>query len=149
MTKTSSPRKSAKGPGAEPRLLAGGNPQIPKGYGDEPVQAYIAALQGWKQDAVRRIDALVGETVASVRKAVKYNSPLYGMDGETWFLGIHVMSRYVKVAFFNGKALDPMPPVDSKTARARYLHVSEQEPLDEAAFTAWVKAASQLPGEKM
>ena len=130
-------------------LLAGGNPQIPKGHGDAPVQAYIAALTGWKQIVVRRLDALVTDAVPEVRKAVKYNSPLYGMDGETWFLGIHVMTRYVKVAFFNGRSLDPMPPVESKTAHARYLHVSEQESLDEAAFVAWVKAASELPGERM
>ncbi|MBB3293467.1 hypothetical protein FHT39_002106 [Mitsuaria sp. BK045] len=130
-------------------LLAGGNPQIPKGHGDAPVQAYIAALTGWKQTVVRRLDALITDAVPEVRKAVKYNSPLYGMDGETWFLGLHVMTRYLKVAFFNGRSLDPMPPVDSKTAHARYLHVSEQEPLDEAAFVAWVQAASELPGERM
>ena len=133
----------------KPPLLAGGNPRIPKGYGDAPVQAYIAALSGWKQTVVRRLDALVTDAVPEVRKAVKYNSPLYGMDGETWFLGIHVMTRYVKVAFFNGRSLDPMPPVESKTAHARYLHVSEQDPLDEAVFIAWAKAASELPGEKM
>lgn len=136
-------------PAATGVLLAGGNPQIPKGHGDAPVQAYIAALTGWKQTVVRRLDALVTDAVPEVRKAVKYNSPLYGMDGETWFLGIHVMTRYVKVAFFNGRSLDPMPPVESKTAHARYLHVSEQDPLDEAVFIAWAKAASELPGEKM
>ncbi|WP_343602842.1 DUF1801 domain-containing protein [Roseateles sp.] len=136
-------------PAATGVLLAGGNPQIPKGHGDAPVQAYIAALTGWKQAVVRRLDALVTDAVPEVRKAVKYNSPLYGMDGETWFLGIHVMTRYVKVAFFNGRSLDPMPPVESKTAHARYLHVSEQDPLDEAVFIAWAKAASELPGEKM
>jgi hypothetical protein len=136
-------------PAATGVLLAGGNPQIPKGHGDAPVQAYIAALTGWKQIVVRRLDALVTDAVPEVRKAVKYNSPLYGMDGETWFLGIHVMTRYVKVAFFNGRSLDPMPPVESKTAHARYLHVSEQDPLDEALFIAWAKAASELPGEKM
>ncbi|WP_431257116.1 DUF1801 domain-containing protein [Roseateles chitinivorans] len=130
-------------------LLSGGNPQIPKGHGDAPVQAYIAALQDWKQAVVRRMDELIVETVPEVHKAVKWNSPLYGVDGTTWFLGIHVMTRYVKVAFFNGKSLDPMPPVDSKTANARYLHVSEKEPLDESAFVAWVKAASAIPGEKM
>nr|WP_297382196.1 DUF1801 domain-containing protein [uncultured Roseateles sp.] len=136
-------------PAATGVLLAGGNPQIPKGHGDAPVQAYIAALTGWKQIVVRRLDALVTDAVPEVRKAVKYNSPLYGMDGETWFLGVHVMTRYVKVAFFNGRSLDPMPPVESKTAHARYLHVSEQDPLDEAVFIAWAKAASELPGEKM
>ena len=136
-------------PAATGVLLAGGNPQIPKGHGDAPVQAYIAALTGWKQIVVRRLDALVTDAVPEVRKAVKYNSPLYGTDGETWFLGIHVMTRYVKVAFFNGRSLDPMPPVESKTAHARYLHVSEQDPLDEALFIAWAKAASELPGEKM
>ena len=126
----------------KPPLLAGGHPRIPKGHGDAPVQAYIAALTGWKQAVVRRLDALVTDAVPEVRKAVKYNSPLYGTDGETWFLGIHVMTRYVKVAFFNGRSLDPMPPVESKTAHARYLHVSEQDPLDEALFIAWAKAAS-------
>ncbi|MGN7874564.1 DUF1801 domain-containing protein [Roseateles sp. 22389] len=136
-------------PAATGVLLAGGNPQVPKGHGDAPVQAYIAALTGWKQIVVRRLDALVTDAVPEVRKAVKYNSPLYGTDGETWFLGVHVMTRYVKVAFFNGRSLDPMPPVESKTAHARYLHVSEQESLDEAAFVAWVKAASELPGERM
>lgn len=145
--KPAGPARPTKGQGVV--LLSGGNPQIPKGHGDAPVQAYIDALQDWKQAVVRRIDALVVKTVPGVRKAVKWNSPLYGMDGTTWFLGIHVMTRYVKVAFFNGKSLDPMPPVDSKTAHARYLHVSEKEPLDEAAFVAWVKAASEVPGEKM
>ncbi|PIM51620.1 histidine kinase [Roseateles chitinivorans] len=142
-------KQTAASPADAGALLAGGNPQIPKGHGDAPVQAYIAALTGWKRDVVRRLDALVVEAVPEVRKAVKYNSPLYGMDGETWFLGVHVMTRYVKVAFFNGKSLEPMPPVDSRTAHARYLHVSEQEPLDEAAFVAWVKAASEMPGERM
>ncbi|OWQ84133.1 histidine kinase [Roseateles aquatilis] len=132
-----------------PKLLAGGNPQIPKGEGDAPVQAYIAALPDWKRDVVRRLDALIVEAVPGVRKAVKWNSPLYGMDGTTWFVGIHVMTKYVKLAFFKGKSLDPMPPVDSKTAHARYLHVGEKEPLDEARLVAWVKAASAMPGEKM
>lgn len=143
-------RKTTPSSGADDvKLLAGGNPQIPKGYGDEPVQAYIAALDGWKRETVARLDALVVKHVPEVRKAVKWNSPLYGMDDSTWFLGLHVMTRYVKVAFFTGKSLDPMPPVDSKTANARYLHVSENEPLDERAFIAWVKAAAAMPGEKM
>jgi hypothetical protein len=147
--KDSRPTTPAPGGDRDVVLLSGGNPQIPKGVGDEPVQAYIAALQDWKQAVVRRMDALIVEAVPDVRKAVKWNSPLYGVDGTTWFVGLHVMTRYVKVAFFNGKSLDPMPPVDSKPAHARYLHVSEQEPLDEAAFVAWVKAASVIPGEKM
>ena len=147
--KTSAVKAPPSGGTRAPVLLSGGNPQIAKGEGDAPVQAYIAALPDWKQDVVRRLDALVVEAVPGVRKAVKWNSPLYGMDGATWFLGIHVMTRYVKVAFFTGKSVDPMPPVDSKTAHARYLHVSEQAPLDEAAFVAWVQAASRIPGEKM
>ncbi|OWQ48192.1 histidine kinase [Roseateles noduli] len=148
-SKSSRPTTPAPAGDRDVVLLSGGNPQIPKGHGDAPVQAYIAALQDWKQAVVRRLDALIVEAVPDVRKAVKWNSPLYGVDGTTWFLGVHVMTRYVKVAFFNGKSLDPMPPVDSKTAHARYLHVDEKEPLDEAAFVAWVKAASAIPGEKM
>lgn len=132
-----------------PKLLSGGNPQIPKGTGDAPVQAYIAAMPGWKQTVGRALDRLISEAVPDVRKAVKWNTPLYGMDGERWFLSFHCFDRYVKVAFFDGAALDPQPPVASKVARVRYLHIHEDEAIDAAQLTAWVTAASALPGEKM
>ena len=132
-----------------PRLLAGGNPQIPKGFGEAPVAAYIAAVPGWKQAVVRRIDEIVTKTVPNVLKAVKWNSPLYGVEAGTWFLSLHCTTNYVKVAFFRGAALTPQPPVGSKQPEVRYLHVSEDAPLDEAQFTRWVETASRLPGVKM
>jgi len=134
---------------AKPRLLAGGNPQIAKGYGDAPVQAYIAAMPGWKRDVGRKLDALIVRTVPGVQKAVKWNSPLYGMEGEGWFLGIHVFTRYVKVAFFRGASLHPVPPGESRQQHTRYLDIHENDELDEAQLTAWVKQASLLPGERM
>ncbi len=139
-----------KGPakGAKPTLLAGGNPQIAKGYGEAPVQAYIAAMPGWKSDVGRRLDALIVDAVPGVRKAVKWNSPFYGVEGEGWFLSIHCFTKYVKVAFFRGTSLRPVPPGESKTKETRYLDIHEGE-LDEAQFAAWVKQASQLPGERM
>ena len=134
----------------EPKLLSGGNPQIAKGYGDEPVQAYIAALPGWKRDAARRLDARIVQAVPGVRKAVKWNSPMYGAPGETtWFLGVHVFARYLKLAFFRGADLDPLPPVGSKQKHVRYLHIEEGEPLDEARVADWIRQAAGLPGEKM
>ena len=133
----------------KPPLLAGGNPQIPKGYGDAPVQAYIAAMPGWKSDLGRRLDALIVAAVPGVQKAVKWNSPLYGVEGQGWFLGIHCFTKYVKVAFFRGTSLRPLPPGKSKQKEVRYLDIQEQDPLDEAQFTAWVKQASRLPGERM
>jgi hypothetical protein len=139
-----SPRRSG-----QPKLLSGGNPQIPKGYGDAPVQAYIAAIPDWKRGVARQLDALITRAVPQVRKAVKWNSPLYGLDDKSWFASFHCFDRYVKVAFFRGKALKPMPPVASKTPSARYLHVHQDEPLDAAQFTDWVKQASRLPGERM
>lgn len=129
------------------RLLAGDNPQIPKGDGDAPVQAYLDAIPGWKQAKARQLDALITATVPGVRKAVKWNSPWYGVEGQGWFLSFHCISRYLKVAFFQGAALDPLPPVASKQQNVRYLHVFEDEPLDEAQFIEWVKQASRLPGE--
>ena len=132
-----------------PVLLAGGNPQIPKGDGDAPVQAFIAAMPGWKREVGRRIDELVVRTVPAARKAVKWNSPFYGLDGQGWFLSFHVFTNYVKVAFFRGALLEPVPPVESKSKDTRYLHVREHEPLDEAQFTAWVEQASRLPGERL
>ena len=134
---------------AEPKLLSGGNPQIAKGHGDAPVQAYIAAMPGWKSEVGRRLDALIEAAVPGVLKAVKWNSPLYGVEEKTWFLGVHVFAKYVKVAFFRGAALSPPPPVGSKQKDVRYFHIHEDDAIDEAQFIDWVKQASQLPGERM
>ena len=135
------PRKSGK-----PALLSGGNPRIAKAGGDGPVQAYIAAMPGWKRDVGRRLDAIVTRAVPGVRKAVKWNSPFYGMEGRGWFLSFHVFTKYVKVAFFNGASLRPPPPGDSKSENTRYLDVHEDDRLDEARFARWVKQAARLPG---
>jgi hypothetical protein len=146
----SPPKTGAKAKPAKPvKLLSGGNPQIAKGYGDAPVQAYIAAMPGWKRDVGRRLDALITRTVPNVCKAVKWNSPLYGVEEGVWFLGIHCITKYVKVAFFRGTSLRPIPPVESKQKEVRYFHIHEGDEIDEAQFAAWVKQASQLPGEKM
>jgi len=134
---------------SQPKLLSGGNPQIAKGEGDGPVQAYIAAMPGWKSEVGRRLDGLIMRTVPDARKAVKWNSPLYGMKGDGWFLGIHCFNKYIKVAFFRGAGLKPVPPGESKTAETRYFHIHERDEIDEAQFTEWVKQASLLPGEKM
>ena len=141
--------KSQSRKAAKPALLAGGNPQIAKGDGDAPVQAYIAAMPGWKSDVGRRLDAIIVHTVPGVRKAVKWNSPLYGVEGQGWFLGIHCFTKYVKVAFFRGTSLHPVPPGESKSNDTRYLDIHEDDQLDEAQLAAWVKQASQLPGERM
>lgn len=138
----------ARKPG-EPVLLSGGNPQIPKGYGDGPVQAYIKAMPGWKSDIGRRIDAVIVRTVPNVYKAVKWNSPLYGFEGQGWFLGIHCFTKYVKVSFFRGKSLRPIPPGESTQKEVRYLDIREDDKFDEAQFADWVKQASQLPGEPL
>jgi hypothetical protein len=133
-----------------PVLLSGGNPQIPKGYGDAPVQAYVAAMPGWKSAVGRRIDAIIERVVPAVRKAVKWNSPLYGApDDEGWFLSYHCFDRYIKIAFHRGAALDPPPPVASKQKDIRYYHIHEEDGIDEDRFADWVKQASELPGEKM
>ena len=133
----------------EPALLAGGNPQIAKGEGDAPVQAYIAAMPGWKRDIGRRLDALIVRTVPGVRKAVKWNSPLYGVEGRGWFLGIHTFTNYVKVAFFRGASLRPPPPGKSKNKNTRYLDIHEDDQLDEAQLADWFTQASRLPGERL
>jgi hypothetical protein len=133
----------------EPRLLSGGNPQIAKGDGDAPVQAYIAAMPGWKSDVGRRLDALIEGAVPGVRKAVRWNSPFYGAGDEGWFLSFHCLTRYVKVAFFKGAALHPVPPGASKQNDVRYLDIRENDPLDDARFADWVKQASQLPGQNL
>ncbi len=136
-------------PDAPVRLLSGGNPQIPKGHGDGPVQAYIAAMPGWKQDVGRRLDALIVRTVPGVRKAVKWNSPFYGLDDRSWFLSFHCFKHYVKVAFFRGASLRPPPPGASKQPEVRYLDIREDDLFDEPQFAAWVKQASELPGERL
>jgi len=139
--------------GAKPTLLAGGNPQIAKGYGDAPVQAYITAMPGWKRDVGRRLDALIVRTVPGVAKAVKWNSPFYGVEGageeNGWFLSFHCFTRYIKVAFFRGAALRPVPPSASKQKEVRYLDIHEGDQIDEAQLASWVKQASRLPGVRM
>ena len=140
--------KSASTPEAGTRavkLLSGGNPQIAKGEGDAPVQAYIAAMPGWKRDVGRRLDALIERNVPRVRKAVKWNSPFYGRDGRGWFLGIHTFTHYVKVTFFRGTSLRPLPPGASKVRHARYVDIRDGE-LDEGQMARWVKQAAALPG---
>jgi len=132
-----------------PRLLSGGNPQIAKGYGDAPVKAYLAALPGWKRAVCRRLDAIITRVVPDVRKAVKWNSPLYGVGEDAYFLGVHCLTNYVKVAFFQGVALNPVPPGASKQKAVRYLHIHENAPLDETQFADWVEQASRLPGERL
>lgn len=135
-----------------PKLLAGGNPQIAKADGDEAVQAYIAAIPGWKQDVARRLDELITRTVPSVRKAVRWNSPFYGTDANGWFLSFHCITRYMKVAFFQGASLKPIPPVESRNEGTRYFHIHEGEwtdaagGVDEKQLSAWIKQASKLPG---
>jgi hypothetical protein len=143
-------KTSQSGEAGKPVLLSGGNPQIAKGYGDAPVQAYIAAMPGWKSEIGRRLDTLIERTVPGVRKAVKWNSPFYGVADESqgWFLSIHCFTNYIKVTFFRGTSLDPVPPGASKTKETRYLDIYEGQ-LDEARFGDWVKQASQLPGERM
>ena len=127
-------------------LLSGGNPQIKMGDGNAPVQAYIAAMPEWKKDIGKRLDKLIEKTVPGVQKAVKWNSPMYGVPGQGFFLSFHVFAKYVKVTFFRGADLKPMPPESSKDKHTRYLHVYEDEPLDEAQFAKWLTQAAKLPG---
>jgi hypothetical protein len=152
------PRKSAQGAkkvakktaakrvAAKPKLLSGGNPQIAMADGDAPVRAYIAAMPGWKSDLGKHLDALIVRSVPNVRKAVKWNSPFYGVEGQGWFLGLHTFTRYVKVTFFRGASLKPLPPGPSKDKNTRYLDIHEDDELDEAQFMNWVKQAAALPG---
>ena len=130
---------------ATPALLSGGNPQIAKADGDAPVQAYIAAMPGCKREVGRRLDALIARMVPGVRKAVKWNSPLYGVAGQGWFLGIHCFTNYVKVAFFRGASLQPIPP-GGTGKDARWIDIREDEELDVTQMTAWLKQAADLPG---
>src|SRR5262245_56808722 len=153
MAKTTSrkPGKVGKKPAAQrvtamPTLLAGGNPQIAKADGDAPVQAYIAAMPGWKSDVGRRVDALIVRTVPGVRKAVKWNSPFYGVEGQGWFLSLHCFTKYVKLGFFRGSSLSPLPPGESKQKDVRYLDIHEDDEIDEKLVASWVRQASELHG---
>ncbi|MGE0828670.1 MAG: DUF1801 domain-containing protein [Hyphomonadaceae bacterium] len=132
-----------------PKQLSGGNPQIPKGYGDAPVQAYIAAMPGWKQAMGQRLDALITRAIPGVKKAVKWNSPFYGVEEGRWALSYHCFAKYVKVAFFRGAELKPLPPGASSQKHVRYLDIHENDRFDEKQFVDWVKQAAKLPGEKM
>jgi hypothetical protein len=142
-------KAAAKRGATKPKLLAGGNPQIAKAYGDAPVQAYIAAMPDWKRDVGRRLDALIVRAVPNVRKAVKWNSPFYGIEDGVWFLSFHCFTHYVKVVFFRGASLKPLPPGTSKQKHVRYLDIREDDKLDEAQLAAWVQQASVLPGERI
>ena len=133
----------------EPVLLSGGNPQIPKGDGPEPVKAYLDAMPGWKQEIGRWIDGLVVRSVPDVQKAVRWNSPFYGVRGEGWFLSFHCFTRYVKVTFHNGSSLDPPPPEQSRHAAVRYFHIHEDDELDDDQFEDWVRQAAAVPGEDL
>jgi len=147
--KKASPKRSPKGEAAAPKLLSSGNPQIPKGDGDGPVQAYIAAMPGWKHDVGRRLDALVGEVVPDARKAVRWNTPFYGVEGQGWFLAFYCYTRKVQVTFFRGASLEPVPPVGSKQPGVRYLGIAEGEALDEEQLRSWIRQASELPGDQV
>ncbi|MBL8830045.1 MAG: DUF1801 domain-containing protein [Planctomycetaceae bacterium] len=145
--------KSSQSPSAakssqKPKLLSGGNPQIAKGYGAEPVQAYIAAMPEWKRELGERLDAAIERAVPGVYKAVKWNTPFYGFEGQGWFLGFHCFAKYIKVSFFRGTSLRPLPPGTSKQSEVRYLDIREGE-FDESQFVAWVKQAAKLPGVKL
>jgi len=134
---------------AKPVLLTGGNPQIAKGYGDAPVKQYIAAMPGWKRAVGRQLDALIVRTVPDVYKAVKYNGPLYGIEGQGWFMGFYCFTSYVKLTFFRGRSLRPRPPIESKHVEVRYFNIYEDDALDEEQLADWIEQASKLPGEKL
>lgn len=146
---STSDRRPAKSKGASgdgPVLLSGGNPQIPKGDGPEPVAAYLAAMPGWKQNVGRRLDAIIERAVPDVRRAVRWNSPFYGVEDLGWFVSYHCFDRYVKVTLLNGANLDPLPPVDAKDPDTRYVHIHEDDEIDEDLFERWMEQASSLPG---
>ncbi len=136
--------RSAKASARKPAVLAGGNPQIAKADGEAPVQAYIAAMPGWKRDLGRRLDALIVRNVPNVRKAVRWNSPFYGIEGQGWFLGLHVFTHYVKVTFFRGTSLQPVPP-GGTGKDARWIDIHEDD-LDEKQLATWIKQAASIPG---
>jgi hypothetical protein len=139
-------KAGAKRGAVKPKLLSGGNPQIAKADGDAPVQAYIAAMPGWKRAIGKRLDALIERNVPDVRKAVKWNSPFYGIEGQGWFLSFHVFTRYVKVTFFRGTSLRPLPPGESKQKHTRYLDIHEDDRVDEAQVATWIRQAAAVPG---
>jgi hypothetical protein len=141
--------KSSARTGSKPKLLSGGNPQVPKGEGDGPVQQYIASMPGWKRELGQRLDGLIVRTVPDVHKAVKWNQPFYGFEGEGWFLAFRCYTSYVQLAFFRGSSLDPPPPKGSKHPEVRYLDIHESDELDEPQLVSWIDAASRLPGERM
>ena len=147
--KTPKKRAPAKRRAVEPKLLSGGNPQIPKGDGDGPVQAYITAMPGWKRGVGRRLDALVEHNVPGGCKAVRWNSPFYGVEGQGWFLSFHCFAKYIKVTLHNGTSLSPLPPVESKHPNVRYLHIHKDEQIDESGVASWIRQASDLPGEDL
>jgi hypothetical protein len=134
---------------AKPVLLSGGNPQIAKADGDAPVQAYIAAMPGWKRRVGRHFDALIVRTVPNVRKAVRWNSPFYGIEGQGWFLSYHCFTKYIKIVFLRGTSLRPLPPVESKDPNTRYFHIHEDDELDEKLVASWIRQASELPGDPL
>ena len=140
--KRARPKRAA----SKPALLAGGNPQIAKADGDAPVQAYIAAMPGWKSGVGRRLDALIARTVPGVRKAVKWNSPFYGVEGQGWFLNFHTFTKYIKVAFFRGTSLRPVPPGQSKHQEVRYVDIRQDDPFDEKQMASWIRQAASVPG---
>lgn len=146
LAKKPAPKPSGKA--AAPKLLSSGNPQIAKADGDEPVQAYLAAMPGWKQGVGLQLDGLVSRVVPRVRKAVRWNTPFYGVEGQGWFLAFHCITKYIKVTFFRGAELRPPPPVASRMKNVRYFHIHEDEPIDEAQFKRWIRQAAALPGEK-
>ena len=148
MTKADDPAKGEQ-PNSEPRLLAGGNPQIPKGAGDGPVQDYIAAMPGWKRHLGEYLDGLIVRVVPEVKKAVKWNQPLYGTDGTTWFVCFRCYTKYVQLTFFNGALLDPPPAKESKMPEVRYFDIYEDDEIDESQLQSWILQASRLPGEKL
>ena len=150
MTGKSSRKKDrVKQSAGKPKLLSGGNPQIPKADGDGPVQDYVAAMPGWKRDLGRFLDALVDRVVPGVRKAVRWNSPFYGIEGRGWFLSYHCFTKYVKLTFLNGSSLKPLPPDESKHQDVRYFRIYEDDQCDEELLGSWILQASKLPGEEL
>ena len=135
--------------GEKPKLLSGGDPLIPKGDGDAPVEAYLAAMPGWKQVVGRKLDEIIAREVAGVRKAVRWNTPFYGVEGQGWFLGFHCLTKYVKVSFLNGSELSPLPPIVAKHEKVRYFHIFENEEFEEELLAGWIRQASKLPGQDL
>jgi hypothetical protein len=147
--KKAAKKKATRRGAAKPKLLSGGNPQIEKADGDAPVQAYIAAMPGWKRDVGRRLDKLIERIVPDVRKAVRWNSPFYGIEGKGWFLSYHVFAKYVKVTFLRGASLRPLPPVESRHEEVRYLHLQEDDQPDDERMSNWIRQASEKPGDPL